>query len=275
MHLRILCALAAGAGYAGWSLGSSLVSENKPSTVVTVTTTDFSFQAPDTVPAGLVEFRLVNRGPDLHHLWLVRLDPGRRAVDVLKEFQEGRPTPSWAHDLGGPNVPPPGQPGVVTVRLTPGHYGLLCLIPGRDGVRHLMKGMVIDLTVTGPARAGAPPRPDVTVKLIDYSFVLSGPLRHGRQIIAVRNDGSQSHMLVFLRLEPGKTPADYIRWATRREGPPPGKAFGGTTGMSPGVVNTIEIDLKPGDYGLACFERDGADGKPHVAHGMIKQIRIP
>jgi hypothetical protein len=138
-----------------------------------------------------------------------------------------------------------------------------------------MKGMVKELTVVGLARGGAPPRPDVIVKLIDYDFVISSPLRQGHQIISVRNAGSQSHMLVFLRLEPGKTPADYMQWAVRREGPPPGKAFGGTTGMGPGVVNTIQINLEPGDYGLACFEPDAADGKPHVAHGMLKQIRIP
>lgn len=246
----------------------------KPIAVVTITTTDYAFQAPDTVSAGLVELRLVNRGPGLHHVWLVRLDPGHRAVDVLKGFHEGRPTPAWAHDLGGPNVPAAGQPSVVVVTLAPGRYGLLCFIPDPDRVRHLMKGMVKELTVVGPARSGAPPRPTVTVKLVDYGFMLSAPLRAGHQVIAVRNEGTQSHMLVFLRLEPGKKPADYVRWAERREGPPPARTFGGTTGLAPGMLNTIEIDLKPGEYGLMCFGPDAADGKPHVAHGMIRQIRV-
>lgn len=56
-------------------------------------------------------------------------------------------------------------------------------------------------------------------------------------MIAVRNTAAQSHMVVLLKLEPGKTPADYTRWAIRHEGSPPG-------------------------------------GKPHLAHGMIKQIRV-
>jgi hypothetical protein len=275
MQLRILCALAAGAGYAGWSLGSSLVSEDKPSAVVTVTTTDFAFQAPDTIPAGAVEFHLLNRGPDLHHVWLARLDPDRRAVDVLKEFREGRPLPSWVHEVGGPNVPPPGMRGIVTVELKPGRYALLCLIPARDHVRHLMKGMVKEIVVAGPERPGSPPKSDITIKLVDYDFILSAPLRRGRQVITVRNAARQSHMLVFLRLKPGKTPADYLRWAERHEGPPPGVAFGGTTGMGPGVVNTVDLDLGPGEYGLVCFVPDSTDGKPHVAHGMVKQLRIP
>ena len=141
-------------------------------------------------------------------------------------------------------MPAAGQPNVVLLTLTPGQYGLLCFIPDPDRVRH------------------------------DYGFALSAPLRAGHQVIAVPNEGTQSHMLVFLRLEPGKTPADYVRWAERRDGPPPARTFGGTTGMAPGVLNTIEMDLQPGEYGLMCFGADVADGKPHVAHGMMQQIRV-
>jgi hypothetical protein len=255
-------------------LSPSASERAKPGAILAVTTTDYAFQVPDTVSAGLVELHLTNRGPGLHHVWLVRLDPEHRAVDMLKGFHEGRPTPAWAHDLGGPNVPAAGQPSVVLVTLEPGRYGLLCFIPDPDRVRHLMKGMVKELTVVGPVRGDIPPRPTVTVKLVDYAFALSAPLRAGHQVIAVRNEGTQSHMLVFLRLEPGKTPADYVRWAEQRDGPPPARTFGGTTGIAPGGLNTIEIDLEPGEYGLMCFGADVADGKPHVAHGMMQQIRV-
>ncbi len=36
--------------------------------VVRVTGEDFRFDAPDIVPAGLTEFRFLNKGPALHHL---------------------------------------------------------------------------------------------------------------------------------------------------------------------------------------------------------------
>ncbi len=81
-------------------------------------------------------------------------------------------------------------------------------------------------------------------------------------------------MVVFLKLKPGKRPADYLRWSQNHEGPPPGIAHGGTTGMRKDVVNTIELDLDPGEYGLLCFVTDAGDGKSHLAHGMMKQVRV-
>jgi hypothetical protein len=147
-------------------------------------------------------------------------------------------------------------------------------MPDPDRIRHLMKGMVKEITVAGPVRPAVAPRPDVSVRLLENDFVLSSPLRAGRQVVAVRNEGKQSHMLAILRLERGRVPPDYLRWAATREGPPPATTYGGTTGMAPGVVNTIELDLKPGEYALMCFIPNPADGKPHAAHGAMRHIRV-
>src|SRR5256884_1184321 len=35
--------------------------------LVTITATDYAFGVPDTIPAGLTTFRLVNQGKELHH----------------------------------------------------------------------------------------------------------------------------------------------------------------------------------------------------------------
>ncbi len=32
--------------------------------------------------------------------------------------------------------------------------------------------------------------------------------------------------------------------------------------------------LTPGNYALLCFDSDDGDGKPHIAHGMIKEFAI-
>jgi hypothetical protein len=34
------------------------------------------------------------------------------------------------------------------------------------------------------------------------------------------------------------------------------------------------VELTAGDYGLICFLPDVKDGKPHLAHGMMKTIRV-
>src|SRR5581483_8647812 len=92
---------------------------------------------------------LVNRGRELHHLYLVRLENGKTAKDFVAALKKGGPPPSWATDVGGPNGADPGTSSfVVSVPLAPGHYAALCIIPGPDGVPHAMKGMYKDLVVT-------------------------------------------------------------------------------------------------------------------------------
>ena len=44
--------------------------------VVTVTGEDFKFDAPEVVPAGLTQFRFINKGPSLHHMALLKLAGG-------------------------------------------------------------------------------------------------------------------------------------------------------------------------------------------------------
>jgi hypothetical protein len=44
--------------------------------------------------------------------------------------------------------------------------------------------------------------------------------------------------------------------------------------MQPGQLNHLRAEFTAGDYVLLCFVPDSGDGKPHVAHGMIRQIRV-
>ncbi len=36
----------------------------------------------------------------------------------------------------------------------------------------------------------------------------------------------------------------------------------------------LPVDLAAGNYLLVCFLPDAKDGKPHLAHGMIKEFTI-
>jgi len=51
--------------------------------VVTVTTVDYAFQAPDTIAAGRTTLRLVNNGKDFHHIW-----PGRNGRKTVVRNDE-------------------------------------------------------------------------------------------------------------------------------------------------------------------------------------------
>ena len=116
---------------------------------------------------------------------------------------------------------------------------------------------------------------DATIKLVDYDFELSAPLAAGKQTILVENDGPQAHELALLKLAPGKTVADFAAWdAGGMKGPPPAEPIGGVVALDTGTRATFTADLTPGDYGLLCYVPDAKDGRPHLAHGMIKTIKV-
>lgn len=243
---------------------------------VTVVATDFRLSLPATLTAGPTTFRLVNRGRELHQLYLVKLADGKTAADFVHALKPGAPPPSWATDEGGPNGVDPGTTSpAVTVSLTPGHYAALCIIPSPDGVPHMMKGMYTDLTVTSGVRtASLPASPSLTISLVDYGYGTSADLAAGSHRILVKNDGKQSHELEIARLLPGKTPADLAAWAEKMDGPPPAHFIGGVSPLAPGQENELALTLTPGHYVMLCFLPDTKDGKPHTAHGMVRDFVI-
>jgi plastocyanin len=245
--------------------------------VVTVTASDFSFNAPGKVPAGAVTMRLVNNGTELHHAQMIRVEDGKTMDDVAKALKNPGPPPAWVKWVGGPNAVPPGKETHTTSILTPGLYAYLCFIPSSDRMPHVAKGMVLPFEVT-PAPAGATaelPAPDATIKLVDYDFQLSQPLTPGKRTIRVENAGPQPHELALLKLAPGKSVADFAAWdAGGMKGPPPAEPIGGVVALDQGSSATFTADLTAGDYGLLCFVPDAKDGRPHLAHGMIKTIRV-
>lgn len=242
-------------------------------TLLTVTARDFVFAAPATIPAGLTTVRLVNQGTEMHHAQLVRLDEGH-TVQELMQAGHG-PLPAWARFVGGPNVPAPQGFTEATLQLEPGTYALVCFIPSADGVPHLMKGMVKPLTVV-PARQPSAPAPaaDVRLTLRDYAYEITPEITAGRHVIQVENAAVQPHEVAIMRLAPDKTAHDVVAWLSAPEGPPPALPVGGTTLLSTGEDNLLQIDFEPGEYALLCFVPDAGDGKPHVAHGMVRQITV-
>jgi hypothetical protein len=243
--------------------------------LITVTASDFHFDAPAETPAGPTTIRLVNNGPSIHHVQLLKLEDGKTPDDFIAALKAGGPEPRWAVPAGGPNPPEVGSSTSTTVMLDAGNYAIVCFVPSADGVPHLMKGMVRPLKVTaatGPA--AAEPSADLVVKLVDFDFELSGPLTAGHHVIRVENGGAQPHEIALVQLKPGKQPMDFAEWGEKQQGPAPGALFGGVSGIMPGAHAFATVDLPPGDYALLCFVPDMKDGKPHFVHGMAKKITV-
>jgi uncharacterized cupredoxin-like copper-binding protein len=249
---------------------------------VTVVATDYHLALPDTLAAGPTTFRLTNRGRELHQLFLVRLEKGKSASDLvaaMKAMQAsgGGPLPWWAIGVGGPNGVDPGATSLATtVRLLPGHYAALCIIPSPDGAPHAMKGMVADLEVA-PGRVSAAAfarRPDVTITLQDYGFRSSRPIAAGMHAVIVENGAAQWHELELAQLLPGKSVSDLMSWTEKMAGPPPARFLGGVSPIAPGQQNELALTLAPGHYVMLCFLPDAKDGKPHLAHGMVHDFVV-
>src|SRR4029077_14164445 len=127
--------------------------------VVTITTTEYAFVLPDTIPAGLTTFRLVNQGKELHHASLVRLRDGRTIADfqagLSAAMKNHTPPPPWMQFAGGPNAVTLGDTAIATQLLEPGSYVFVCWIPTLDGVPHVVRGMMHPLVVIAGATPAA------------------------------------------------------------------------------------------------------------------------
>jgi plastocyanin len=243
--------------------------------LVTVTAREFAFGAPSTITAGATTVRLVNEGKEMHHVQLIRVDAGHTVAELMELAKtEGEPIPAWAKFVGGPNVHAPGAHSEATMVLEPGEYALVCFIPSADGVPHIAKGMVKPLTVVPATEATAVGAADVTMTLRDYAFEIAPEITAGKRTIEVVNAAAQPHEAFVARLAPGKTPQDLLAWIQTQQGPPPALPLGGTSFLSTGERNQITADFTPGEYVLLCFVPDAGDGRPHVAHGMVRQFTV-
>lgn len=246
--------------------------------VVTIEASDYAYKAPDTIPSGMMTVKLVNKGPELHHVQLVRFTGGKTYADFtagLKQMKPGDPPPPWMETLAGPNTPVPGGTSEVMMSLEPGNYALICLIPSPDKVPHLMKGMMKPLTVVpATSAAAAAPASDVSITMTDYAWEVTPAITAGKHVIRLENQATQPHEMFIVRLEKGKTPLEMAQWTETMQGPPPGMPLGGTSGQQKGTVVYVPVDLAPGEYALMCFIPDAKDGKPHYVHGMMKAFTV-
>lgn len=148
---------------------------------------------------------------------------------------------------------------------------------------------------------------EVSIEMVDYSFVVSkGPLVLGGSI-AASNTGKELHMIAASKLKDGKTIDDInAALAAEAEGPPEGEEEaeaaqpegeeGGEEGegegedpfaeifeedkefgfaISPGESYTITgLEMEAGTYGLLCFVPTEGEGMPHAAKGMVGTLEV-
>lgn len=264
--------------------------------VVNISVAKRAFQAPDTIDAGWTTLRFTNdTDEDVHYAHFVRLDSGRKVQELVeyyaKAIRESGPRPTWIVRFGGPGGAGPHQTSSVTQNLVPGVYVWICPIENEKGEPHFGVGeyrqFVVRATNAEPGEAAAEPVASATIRLVDYGFTTDSSLvKAGRHTIRIENTGREPHDMNMIKLSAGRTLEDMQRFMNperaRRPGekddpPPPlhelGSLIGGVAAMGPSMSAYFDAELTPGEYVLFCMVT-APDGRSHLEHGMIRQIRV-
>ncbi len=244
---------------------------------VVITASDYTYDNPAEIQAGPTYLKMENAGEEYHHVQLLRLNDGVTLEQFQAALQQGEEAALPLVTMhGGVGVLPKGESGRVLVTLEEGQYVLTCFVPSQDGVPHLAKGMLTPMKVVANESTEAVqiPEADVTVALKDFNFVLPETISSGKQTWEISNEGPQPHEIIIMKLGDNMTMADIQAYFESMEGPPPFEFVGGMQGLSVGESGTLELDLGPGNYIVACAIPDPATGMAHSDLGMVMQFDV-
>lgn len=244
---------------------------------LTVTATEFDLElSRKSVPTGLVEIELVNKGRAPHQVQLLRSTAGlpiSKLIDEVRHDRDGRKTFEIADAAGGPG----GLSGVAggasqsaLVSLAAGEYLLVCFVEG-----HVSEGMFARLRVTTQQGASAVLEPIFgAVAMDDYSFKLPDGFR-GQGLYQFQNTGKEAHEASLFRLDAS---LDEVKKFLKEGagGRPPGgepTPAGGAAAVTPGQIAYAELRLEPGVYAFLCFLPDKS-GRAHFERGMVTAFEI-
>ena len=131
------------------------------------------------------------------------------------------------------------------------------------------------MAAVGPLLAQAPRV--VAVHAFDYGFRSPPSVPAGTITFRFTNDGKEIHHLWIVRLNEGKTPADFMRamnaWGSALKMPDWAVDVGGPNNVGSGEMAEGTITLDPATYMLVCWVQS-PDGRPHVMKGMVKSLRV-
>ncbi|MEO7103910.1 MAG: hypothetical protein ABI311_11010 [Gemmatimonadaceae bacterium] len=239
-----------------------------------LTANDYAFSGlPARVSAGWVTVRMINAGKELHMFASMSVPTGMTTAAVLDSLLRGNSTKDIT-EWGGPNAVAPGDTATVTLFLPPGKYAVGCFVDSQDGKTHFMKGMMGSFEVVASADKGVAPVSDRNVLLSSYAIDVNGAaLTKGAHVIAVRNTAKATHDLVILKVLPGHTVDQTIKWLANPVGSPAAVPVGGTTGIHLNETVYVPARFTPGTYMLICMMT--TNNKRHFMLGMTKVITVP
>lgn len=236
---------------------------------VSVIARDYSFDAPATVPTGIVTFTTRNEGDEPHHTQIVRLNEGVSVEAFGGALMQG---PEAAFPLvsfaGGPGTIDRGGSATATLDLGAGQYLMLCFVETEEGVPHLALGMIRPFQAAPPPSTAQAPQADGTVTLKDFSFDVPD-IQAGQRTLRIVNEGPQVHEMAVLRTDASLAAVTAALMNFEEEPPFQIEDAGGFQAIDSGKAGWVTMNFTPGTYVLFCFVPDPATGQPHVELGMV------
>lgn len=218
------------------------------------------FDAPDQVVAGPVPVDFVNEGSSPHQLLIVRPKPTADPEQVAEALTGPVPAAALGFTdlVGGAGTLEKGARQEVVLDLDPGHYFLVSLAVGADGVSQARQGLVRPIEAVA-SRDPAPPDSarDATSTLRLQNGTVSAPRTlAGPTWFEVHNDEPIPVGLAVLQLQPGKDEKDAAAWlpealSTVPAPEPPFRWIGGVGPLPPGATARLHVDQRSGRYLLA------------------------
>jgi hypothetical protein len=206
----------------------------------------------------------------------VKIDRIERLGTIAEYLRSDHWNVPWMTPLGGPEATSGGLSSTIAM-VEPGRYILVGLRDSPTLPRlNVDEGWIRELSVIKPLVNGPRvlPPTELAVNLTEWGLRLTGPLHAGRRTLRVTNGGKFEHNFWVLRLLPGHTLQEAMRFADSRRGTPPFEAMGGTSTLGAGRSVNVTLDLLPGEYALICTMFNPLSRKSHADHGMVIQVTV-
>ncbi|MEO8505651.1 MAG: hypothetical protein ABI609_17275 [Acidobacteriota bacterium] len=240
--------------------------------------TDAGLEGPESIPAGLRHIIFTNRGSETHEAMLVKLPQGMAAEAYVSAVRGGSLFPEGASDYSGVGLTSPGETAEIWTRVDPGNYVVICWNGDHARTRRAHSFTVSEDAV----HDDPPPTVDVVLRMTDFRFEFSRPLRRGSQVLRIDNAGPSMHEADFFRLLDGKTVKDLVQWlAHDGTGERPAVALGGALD-SHDLKRQVWLrrSFTPGRYVVHCemplsqAAQAGTHYTTHAELGMVMGFEI-
>ena len=114
----------------------------------------------------------------------------------------------------------------------------------------------------------------ITVRATEFAFDMPKSIPAGPTTFRLVNNGKEFHHLSIIKLEQGKTLADFTEAVKSGKPPEWAVAVGGPNAAVPGQTIAATMNLEAGEYVAICFIPSPGEQAPHAAKGMIAPLTV-